>query len=53
MQEHQITSEDNFSDEQIKNSERIIFMSIIQIVIIVLIGLFQALALKRVFRYKS
>jgi len=53
MQDYQIDSEDKFSEEQIKNSEKIIFMTLIQIVIVVVIGLIQAFALKRVFKYKS
>jgi len=53
MQDYQIESEDKFSDEQFKNSERIVFMGCIQIVIVILIGLIQAFALKRVFKHKS
>lgn len=53
MQDHQILSEDQFYHDQLKNSEKIAFMSIVQIVIIVLIGSFQILALKRVFRNKN
>ena len=53
MQNHQIISEDQFYHDQMKNSEKIAFMSVIQIVIIILIGSFQILALKRVFRNKS
>ena len=53
MQDHQLVSEDQFYHDQMKNSEKIAFMSVIQIVIIILIGSFQILALKRVFRNKS
>ncbi len=53
MQDYQIEAEDKFSDEQIKNSERIVFMACVQIVIVIIIGLIQAFALKRVFKYKS
>lgn len=53
MQDYQIEAEDKFSDEQFKNSERIVFMACIQIVIVIIIGLIQAFALKRVFKYKS
>jgi hypothetical protein len=53
MQDYQIISEDQFYHDQMKNSEQIAFMSVIQIVIIILIGSFQILALKRVFRNKN
>lgn len=53
MQDHQLISEDQFYHDQMKNSEKIAFMSVVQIVIIILIGSFQVLALKRIFRNKS
>lgn len=53
MQDHQIISEDQFYHDQMKNGEQISYMSVIQIVIIILIGSFQVLALKRVFRNKN
>ena len=53
MQDYQIEAEDKFSGEQIKNSEKIVFMATIQIIIVVVIGLIQAFALKRVFKFKS
>jgi len=53
MQDHQIESEDKFSGEQIKNSEKIVFMTCIQVIIVLVVGLIQLFALKRVFRLKA
>ena len=53
MQDYQISSEDDFSREQIKNSEKIVLMTVIQIVIILVIGLFQGYTLKKVFKFKA
>lgn len=53
MQEHQLISEDHFHNNQMKNSEKIALMSVLQIIIVVVIGSLQILALKRVFRNKN
>jgi hypothetical protein len=53
MQHSQILSEDEFSEHQIKNSEKIVYMTCIQVVIVILIGLIQLFALKRIFRNKA
>jgi hypothetical protein len=53
MQEYQITTEDEFSQTQFSSSNRIVFMTIIQIIIISLIGLWQIYSLRKIFKEKA
>ena len=53
MQEFQIGQEDDFSATQINNSSKIVSMTIIQIVLVILIGCWQIYSLKKYFKSKS
>ena len=53
MQEYQIETEDEFSQTQFNNSNKIVVMTIIQIVIVTLIGLWQIYSLRKVFKEKA
>jgi hypothetical protein len=53
MQEYQIETEDEFSQTQFNNSNRIVVMTIVQIVIVTLIGLWQIYSLRKVFKEKA
>ena len=53
MQEYQITTEDEFSQTQFSCSNRIVFMTIIQIIIISLIGVWQIYSLRKIFKEKA
>ncbi len=52
MQTFQIEHEDEFSRTQFDNSEKIVTMTIIQIVIITVIGLWQIYSLRKIFKEK-
>lgn len=53
MQESQIETEDQFSKSQFENSNKIVNITLIQIGIIVVIGLFQLYYLRKVFKEKA
>lgn len=53
MQEYQIKSEDEFSESQISNSNRLVTMTLVQIGIIVLIGAWQIFSLRKFFTNKK
>ncbi len=52
MQDFQIETEDKFSETQISSEKRIVTMTIVQIVILSVIGLLQIYALRKVFKEK-
>jgi hypothetical protein len=52
MQDYQIETEDEFSQTQINNSNRIVFMTIIQICILTVIGILQICSLRKIFKDK-
>ncbi len=53
MQQFQIHTEDEFSATQIDNSKHIVMMTVIQIVIVFAIGLWQIYSLRKVFKEKA
>jgi hypothetical protein len=52
MQEWQINTEDDFSKTQFENSNKLVVMTVIQIVIITVIGLWQIWSLRKAFKEK-
>lgn len=52
MQEYQIKREDEFSENQFNNSNKLIFITISQVAIITVIGIWQIFALRKVFKQK-
>lgn len=50
MQTDQIQAEDNFSDSQISNSSSIIIFTIIQLVIILIAGVFEFINIKKIYQ---
>ncbi len=53
MQKYQLELEDKFSDSQISSSSRLAFLSICQIIIICLVGLFHVFTLRKIFKEKT
>jgi hypothetical protein len=53
IQEFQIETEDAFHDSQYMNSKKIVSMTIIQIVIVSVIGIWQIYSLRKVFKEKA
>ena len=53
MQTSQIEKEDQFSQAQFSNSNRIVWMTIIQIILVSIIGLWQVFSLRRFFKEKN
>jgi hypothetical protein len=53
MQQAQISQEDEFSQAQFSNSRRIVFMTMIQIALVFVIGLWQVFSLRKFFREKN
>jgi hypothetical protein len=52
MQQFQIDTEDEFSSTQFDSSNKIVIMTVIQIAIITVIGLYQIYSLRKVFKEK-
>ena len=52
MQKYQVEIEDNFSRNQIKSSSRLVFLSICQIVIICIVGIYHVFSLRKIFKDK-
>ena len=52
MQKYQMEVEDTFSQNQIKSSSRLAFLSICQIVIICIVGLYHVFSLRKIFKDK-
>ena len=52
MQEYQVSIEDRFSTNQIKSSRRLVYLSLCQIVIILIVGLFHVFSLRKIFKDK-
>ena len=52
MQNYQIDVEDKFSKNQIKSSTRLAFLSICQIVILCIVGIYHVFSLRRIFKDK-
>ena len=52
MQTYQIEIEDTFSQNQIKSSSRLAFISICQIVIICIVGIYHVFSLRKIFKDK-
>ena len=52
MQKYQLEVEDTFSQNQIKSSNRLAFISVCQIVIICIVGLYQVFSLRKIFKDK-
>ena len=52
MQQYQIEIEDNFSKNQIKSSSRLVFLSICQIIIICIVGIYHVFSLRKIFKDK-
>ena len=52
MQRYQIEVEDKFSTSQINTSSRLAFLSVCQIVIICIVGLYHVFSLRKVFKDK-
>ena len=52
MQGYQISIEDSFSQKQINSNSRLVFISICQIVIICLVGIYHVFYLRRIFKDK-
>lgn len=53
MQEYQIQTEDDFSQKQFDTSNKIVFMTITQIAIVLVIGIWQIISLRKIFKEKS
>jgi hypothetical protein len=53
MQEFQMNREEEFSENQFQMSKRIVFLTIIQVVIISFVGIWQICALRSVFKEKA
>jgi hypothetical protein len=53
MQEYQMNTEDDFSQTQFQNSNKIVVMTIVQIVIVSVIGIWQIYSLRRIFKEKA
>ena len=53
MQEDQISKEDVFSEAQFSNSKRIVFMTMVQIALVFIIGLWQIYSLRHFFKEKN
>lgn len=53
MQQAQISQEDEFSQAQFSNSKRIVFMTMIQIALVFVIGLWQVFSLRKFFKEKN
>ena len=52
MQDYQIFIEDQFADNQIKSSSKLAFLSVSQILIIVIVGVFHVISLRKIFKEK-
>ena len=52
MQNYQIEIEDEFSKNQIKSSTRLAFLSICQIVVICIVGIYHVFSLRKIFKDK-
>ena len=52
MQKYQLEVEDKFSNKQINSSSRLAFLSICQIVVICLVGLYHVFYLRKIFKDK-
>ena len=52
MQEYQIETEDDFSQTQFNSSNKIVIMTIVQIAIVSIIGLWQIYSLRKIFKEK-
>ncbi len=52
MQKYQLEVEDQFSKNQIKSSSRLAFLSICQIVVICIVGIYHVFSLRKIFKDK-
>jgi len=52
MQEYQIETEDQFSQTQFDNTNKIVYMTILQILILTVIGVLQIFSLRKIFKEK-
>ena len=52
MQGYQIKVEDNFSTKQINSNSRLVVLSLCQIVVICLVGIYHVFYLRRIFKHK-
>ena len=52
MQEYQVEIEDKFSYNQIKSSSRLVYLSLCQIMIILVVGIFHVISLRKIFKEK-
>ncbi len=52
MQNYQMTVEDSFSDKQINSASRLAWLSLCQIVVICVVGVYHVIYLRRIFKDK-
>ena len=52
MQGYQIKVEDNFSEKQINSSSRLALLSICQIIVICIVGVYHVFYLRKIFKDK-
>ena len=52
MQKYQIKTEDEFAQNQMMSSQRLVFVTIIQLVICVIIGIYHFFSMKKIFKQK-
>ena len=52
MQKYQIKQEDEFAQNQMKSSQTLVFVTIIQLVICVIIGIYHFFSMKKIFKQK-
>ena len=52
MQKYQIKTEDEFAQNQMMSSQRLVFVTIIQLVICIIIGIYHFFSMKKIFKQK-
>ena len=52
MQKYQIKTEDEFAQNQMKSSETLVIVTIIQLVICIIIGVYHFFSMKKIFKQK-
>ena len=52
MQKYQIKNEDEFAQNQMKSSQSLVFVTIIQLIICVIIGIYHFFSMKKIFKQK-
>ena len=52
MQKYQIKNEDEFAQNQMKSSQTLVFVTIIQLIICVIIGIYHFFSMKKIFKQK-